>query len=112
MTGQLHVDADLRLQRGDDAFDVWSEGSLVVVNAPSLAALVRARSLTAAVDRLPVGTQSLPDDPPSVELRVRHAPVARFDPDQPGTPGIDALVGVDARVAPKGLLTAAIRAFG
>lgn len=112
MTTRLHVDAELTLTHGENIIAVWSEDDLVVVNAPSLAALRHTRSL---LDALPMGLlegERLPDVTPPVELRVRHAPVALVGPDIEGTPGVRRLFGVDAALRPRGVLVAAVRALG
>ena len=79
--GRLAVSSDLSVEVDDERVDVWShgDGSLVVVSAPSLGA---ARRLLAAPSALPVPIDSLDDGLRTagvgVEVRVRHATVARL----------------------------------
>jgi hypothetical protein len=112
VTARLHVDAELRLRHDGDTFAVWSEDDRLVVNAPSLSALRQARPLLEHVPPGALTGDRLPDEPPPVELRVRHAPVARTGPDVSPTPGTRRLVGLAAAVDPRGVLAAAIRALG
>ncbi len=99
----LSVEVDLDVQLDGKRCAVWSEGDKVVINAPSLGV---ARSLLSGVETLPVprellvdglGTASL-----TVELRVRHAPVASLgaavEPSR-----LAALAGYSADVSLRGL---------
>lgn len=109
---RLSIDAELQLRRGETTFDVWTEHDLVVCNAPSLSALRKLRSVQQALPPWLLDGGGLTDEPPPMELRVRHAPVARLGPAVDGTPGVERLTGFDASVDPRGLLAAAVRALG
>jgi hypothetical protein len=112
VTGRIQVEADLTLERGEDTFTVWTEGETVVVNAPSLSALRHADPLVTAVPTGVLDGRALPDRTPPIELRVRHATVGQVGPEVTPTPGVERLAGVPARVVPRGVLAAAIRALG
>lgn len=109
---QLSIDAELELQRGEATFDVWTEGDLVVCNAPSLSALRKLRSVQQVLPPWLLDSGGLPDEPPPMELRIRYAPVARLGSGVVGTPGVERLTGFDAAVDVRGLLAAAVRALG
>jgi hypothetical protein len=104
---RLSVDVDLDVTIEGRECAVWTEGDVVVINAPSLAA---AQSLLRGVDTLPVPvpTDELTAASLTVEVRVRHAPVARVgagaDPDWLGT-----LAGYEADVSLRGLAVAGWR---
>jgi hypothetical protein len=74
----LSVDVDLDVTVDGAECTVWSEGDLVIVNAPTLSA---ARSLLSGVEALPVAqsrlTEQLSETDLTIEIRVRYAPVAR-----------------------------------
>ena len=114
------VEATLTVRRNGTTFDVWTEDDLLVVNAPSLSALRALDSLRG----LPVpadvewtddsaGGQltTLVTDFP-VELRVRHAPVARVGGDVAPSPLARRALGRDARIDWRGVAVAAVRALG
>lgn len=112
MTGRtLTVDASLTAEQDDDRFDVWTEDGVVVCNAPSLSAL---RSLDSIRETLPIPVPpetALADLGVTVELRVRHARVARIGA------GVDQnslgrLAGVEADVSVRGVAAAAVRTLG
>lgn len=107
----LAVDASLDITIDDSQCAVWNEDDRVVVNAPTFAA---ARSLLAGVDTLPGGQdrliQELTKAALTVEIRVRHVPIARVGPDVP-TSRLADLAGYDADVSPRGVAVAAWRAL-
>jgi len=107
----LSVDADLDVTVDGNRCRVWSEADCLVVNAPSLSA---ARSLLGGLDALPVPRQLLVGElgrvDLTVEIRVRHAPVARVGSDV--TPSrVAELAGYDAEVSTRGVAVAAYRAL-
>lgn len=112
MTESLSVEADLDLTVGGHRCAVWTADDLVVVNAPSLAA---ARELLAGVDALPIPQAriagELTDVAVAVEVRVRHAPVARLGSGVDPSP-LAERAGYDAAVSPRGVLVAAWRWLG
>jgi hypothetical protein len=105
----LSVDVALDVTIEGRECAVWTEGDVVVVNAPSLAA---AQSLLRSVDALPVPIpiDDLAAASLTVEVRVRHAPVARVgagaDPDW-----LTTLAGYEADVSVRGLAEAVWRAL-
>jgi len=105
----LAVDVDLDVTIDGERCAVWSEGDRIVVDAPSLAV---ARSLLAGVDALPVPQQLLVDElgaaSLTVEVRVRHAPVASVGADVDPSP-LAELAGYDADVSLRGVAIAAWR---
>lgn len=107
----LAVDANLDVTIGEDRCAVWDEDGRLVVNAPTFAA---ARSLLDGVDAIPGGQQRLTEELSraalTVEVRVRHAPVARIGPDVRPSSLADVL-GYDAEFSPRGVATAAWRAL-
>ncbi|MFB6123388.1 MAG: hypothetical protein ABEJ78_08020 [Haloferacaceae archaeon] len=111
MTG-LDVDADLTLAADGDTFSVDGEGDTVVVDAPSLGAALRLRSVLA---RLRTVADAVPGSTPNAGLtfavRVRGVRVARAAADvSPGV--VSSLLGVaPARVRVGGVLRAAVRAY-
>jgi hypothetical protein len=112
VTGSLSVAADLDITIDGRRCSVWTEDSIVVVNAPSLSA---ARTLLAGVDALPVTQRrvagELTDAAVTVEVRVRHAPIARLGSDvEP--PSLAQLAGYEADLSPWGVLVAARRWLG
>ena len=107
----LDVEATLTVERDGTVFDVWTEDDRVVVNAPSLSALRELRSLWNAP--LPPGADGgsgIADLP--VEVRARHATVARTGAGAAGSPLLTRVAGRDARLDWRGVLAAAVRALG
>jgi len=98
----LDVVADLTVDVGDATVSVRGYGDLVVVSAPSFAAV---RALAAApgvlVDRLTTADVT-------VDLRVRGRSVARAGPGHEPGPLSRTLGVAPARVSPGGLLLAAL----
>ena len=78
----LAVDADLTLTAGEDTIRVIGRGDHLIVEVPSVRALMRMRRLLGSPAGLPVpfgavlGATGL-----RVEVRVRGRTVARFDPE-------------------------------
>jgi hypothetical protein len=122
---RLRVDADLSIQvtpagRAADALaseagesvEVWSDGSVVTVDAPSFAA---ARSLLSGLEALPVSPDRVGDELDAagltVRVRVRYATVATLGPDvRPRFRRLARLVGApEAAVSPRGVLVGALR---
>jgi hypothetical protein len=107
----LSVDVDLAVTVEGRECAVWNEDDLIVVNAPSL---WTARRLLGGVDALPLDQHRLVAELVRadlvVEVRVRHAPVARLGADVTPSRLADSL-GYDAAVAPRGLAVAAWRAL-
>jgi hypothetical protein len=105
----LSVDVDLDLTVDGQRCRVWNEDDRVVVNTPTLAA---ARSLLNGVDALPLGPDRIDSELTradlAVEVRVRHAPVARFGAGVEAS-RLAALAGYDAAVSLRGLVAAAWR---
>jgi hypothetical protein len=97
------VDADLALTIDGQECAVWSESDLLVVNVPTLTA---ARGLLSGVGTLPVPLRDLfsglEATAMTVELRLQHAPVARFgadvDPSRLAT-----IAGYDGALSLRGL---------
>lgn len=116
MTRSLRVDADLVLAHDGDRVDVWTEdgsdGSLVVVNAPSFAAVRALRRTLATLPATP-GTvgERLADVDLTVEVRVRHARVARVGAGVSGGPVATRLAGGAAAVDWSGVAAAVVRRF-
>jgi len=110
--GALSVEADLAVTVEGRRCAVWTENGLLVVNAPSLST---ARDLLEGVEALPVSQARLAgelgDADLTVEVRVRHAPVARVgsgvDPSLLGELG-----GYEAELSPRGVAVAAWRWLG
>lgn len=105
----LSVDVALDVTVDGSRCAVWNEGGLLVVNAPSLSA---ARSLAAGLVAVPLPagqlTGGLSDADLTVELRVRHTPVAQLGASV--TPSrLAAAAGYDADVSLRGLAVAAWR---
>jgi hypothetical protein len=108
----LSVEADLDVTIDGEKCRVWSEGNRVVLDAPSLAA---ARTLLSGVEALPVGqariARELTDADLAVDVRVRHATVARLGAGvEPSS--LAALAGFDADVSLWGVAVACWRALG
>lgn len=107
----LSVDVDLAVTIDGQECAVWNEGDRIVVNAPSLST---ARALLDGVDALPLEQHRLVGElvraDLAVEVRVRHAPVARLGADVTPSRVAD-LLGYDAAVLPRGLAVAAWRAL-
>jgi hypothetical protein len=107
----LSVDVDLAVTVEGRECAVWNEDDLIVVNAPSL---WTARSLLGGVDALPLDGHRLVAELVRadlvVEIRVRHAPVARLGADVTPSPFAERF-GYDAAVSPRGLGVAAWRAL-
>lgn len=109
--GPVSVDVTLAVTVDGHECSVWTEDGVVVVNVPSLSAAYTfvdsAGAAPAVVQRLGI---DLSRTDLAVEVRVRHAPVARFgagvDPSR-----LVALAGYDGVVSPRGLAAAAWRAF-
>jgi len=108
----IDLTVSLTLERDGARFDVWTEEGAVVVNAPSLSSLRSLRSLRS----VPVGSvgtdvrvRELTADIP-VEVRVRHATVARVG-DGRGSALGRRLTGVEARLDWRGVVAAAVRAL-
>jgi len=103
----LDVDADLTLAVDDETVSIRGYGDLVVVAAPSLAAvrtLARSRPLLDDLHLL----DHLHDADVTVDVRVRGRSVARVGPGVDPGP-LSRALGVDpARVSPGGLLLAAL----
>ncbi len=112
MTETLSVEANLDVTVDGRQCAVWTEDELVVVNAPSLSA---ARDLLAGVDALPVSQRQvageLTDAALTVEIRVRHAPVARLGSGVDPSP-LAELADSEAALSPRGILVAAWRWMG
>ncbi len=121
----LRVEADLTVQvdpAGEAAdsiaadagsvVDVWSDGPVVTVDAPSFRA---ARSLLSGLDALPVGPDRVGDELDAagvtVRVRVRRATVATLGPDaRPQFGRLARFVGVPgAAVELRGVAVAALR---
>ncbi|MFC4408382.1 hypothetical protein [Haloarchaeobius iranensis] len=105
----LSVDASLDVTVDGSRCAVWNESDLLVVNAPTLSA---ARSLVSGVDALPLPrrrlTGALSATDLTVEVRVRHTPVARAGAGV--TPSrLAAAAGYEADVSLRGLAVAAWR---
>lgn len=114
MTGPpVDLEVTLRVTREGTDFEVWTEDDLLVVNAPSLTSLRALESLR-DVPVGPAGDAAALADAAGlpVELRVRHAAVARVNGDGPPSALGRAVTGLDARLLPGGVLTAAVRALG
>jgi hypothetical protein len=97
------VDADLALTIDGQECAVWSESDLLVVNVPTLTA---ARRLLSGVETLPVPLQELLSGlertATTVELRLQHAPVARFGADvEPSS--LATLAGYDVTLSLRGV---------
>lgn len=111
-TDPLSVEADLDVTIDGERCTVWTEGDRLVVNTPSLAT---ARELLGGVEALPVPQPrlvgGLADRALTVEVRVRHAPVARLgagvEPSRLAT-----LAGYEADLSPRGVLAAGWRWLG
>jgi hypothetical protein len=105
----LSVDVALDVTVDGSRCAVWNETDLIVVNAPTLSA---ARSLVAGVEAVPVPrsrlTGPLSAADLTVEVRVRHTPIARVGAGV--TPSrLAAAAGYDADVSLRGLAVAAWR---
>jgi hypothetical protein len=107
----ISVDVSLAVTVDGYECSVWTEDDAVVVNVPSLSAV---RALLDSADAVPLTTSRLGSDLARadlvVELRVRHAPVARF-----GTGVVPSrladLAGYDVAVSLRGLATGVWRAL-
>lgn len=112
MTEALSVEATLDVTVEGRRCAVWTEDDLVVVNAPSLST---ARDLLSGVEALPVSparlTGELTDAAVTVEVRVRHAPVARLGSGVDPSP-LGELAGYEADLSPRGVAVAAWRWLG
>jgi len=108
----LSVEADLDVTVDGHRCRVWTDDGTVVVNAPSLSA---ARDLLAGVEALPLDQSrlagELADAALTVEVRVRHAPVARVGAGVEQSP-LAELAGYEAALSPRGVLVAAWRRLG
>jgi len=116
VTRSLRVDADLVLEHDGDRVDVWTEdggdGSIVVVNAPSLAAMRALRGTLATLPETPeTAGRRLAAVDLTVEVRVRHARVARVGGGVRGGPVATRLAGDAAAVDWSGVATAVVRRF-
>lgn len=105
----LSVDVDVALTIDGRECAVWNEGDRVVVNVPTLST---ARSVLSGVETLPLAAHRLVAELDRaglvVELRVRHATVARLGADV--TPSrLATLAGYDAAISPRGLAVAVWR---
>ncbi|MFC7133416.1 MULTISPECIES: hypothetical protein [Salinibaculum] len=107
----LSVDVDLEVTIDGRQCAVWNENDHVVVNAPTLAT---ARAVLKGVEALPLDqtrlAARLAEADLAVELRVRHAPVARLGGRV--VPSLLAdLAGYDADISLRGVAVAAWRAL-
>lgn len=107
----LSVDVDLRVTIDGRDCDVWDEGDVVVVNAPTLRT---ARALLDGADALPLPVERLAGELARadlvVEVQVRRSPVARVGAGV--TPSrLAARLGYDAHVSARGVAVAAWRAL-
>lgn len=97
------VDVDLALTIEGDDCAVWSESDLLVVNVPTLTA---ARRLLSGVETLPLPLgdllSGLETTAMTVELRLQHAPIARFGADVDPS-RLAAMAGYDATFSLRGL---------
>lgn len=105
------VEADLDVTVAGETVGVEGHGDLVVIDAPSFAAL---RALRRGVGRLPpaVAPGRAADAGVTVDLRVRGVSVARIDPDADAGRLAVALGVAPARPSLGGLLRALLRAVG
>ena len=96
------VDANLSLTIEGQECAIWSESDLLVVTVPPVTA---ARRLLPGAEQLPVGIDTLlpglETAGVTVEVRLRHAPVARFGAGVDRT-RLAALAGYDGRVSLRG----------
>ena len=107
----LSVDVALDVTVDGTRCAVWNEDGRIVVNAPTLTV---ARSLLGGVEATPLDQSQLVEwltqTTLTVELRVRHATVARLGADV--TPsGLAKRAGYDAALSVRGLGVAAWRAL-
>jgi hypothetical protein len=108
----LSVEANLDVTIEGQRCAVWTEGDRLVVNAPSLST---GRDMLAGVEAVPVPQPrlvgGLADTALTVEVRVRHAPVARLgagvEPSRLAT-----LAAHEADLSPRGVLVAGWRWLG
>jgi hypothetical protein len=111
-TDPLSVEADLDVTIEGKRCAVWTEADRLVVNAPSLSTV---RDLLAGVEAVPVPQPrlvgGLADTELTVEVRVRHAPVARLGAGvEPSR--LANLAGYEADLSPRGVLVAGWRWLG
>lgn len=103
------VDANLSLTVDGEECTVWSESDLLVVNVPTVTA---ARSLLSGVETLPVPLRELLSrleaTATTVEIRLQHAPVARFGADVAPS-RVAAVAGYDGTVSLRGLAVGVYR---
>lgn len=103
---RLAVEADLDVTVGDRGVRVAGYGDLLVVDAPSFAAL---RALRRGADALPRVPTAVADVGPTVDVRVRGVSVARIDPGTDPGP-VARLVGTaPARPSLGGVVRALLR---
>lgn len=122
---RLQVDADLSIRvspggraadeiaaDAPDTVDVWSDGGVVTVDAPSFRA---ARSLLSGLEVLPLSPARIDDELDAagltVRVRVRRATVVTLGPDvRPRFRRLSRLIGApEAAVSPRGVLVGALR---
>lgn len=113
MTGTLRIDADLALEHDGDEIGVWDEEETLVVNAPSFRA---ARRLRDAFTKLPIERfdplNRLEETGLTVDVRVRHASIARFGAGVDGGTIESRLLGRGGTVHWRGVLAAVARRLG
>ncbi len=105
----VDVDVALDVTVEGQTCAVWDEGETVVVNAPTFSA---ARALLSGAEMLPVEQSRLGTDlgraDLTVEVRIRHAPVARIGADV--TPSsLASAAGFEGSLSVRGLAVAAWR---
>jgi hypothetical protein len=103
------VEANLSLTIEGEECAVWSESDLLVVNVPTVSS---ARRLLTGVEQLPLDPRDmipgLERTGLTVELRLQHAPVARFGADvEPSS--LAAFAGFDGTLSVRGLAVGTYR---
>ena len=105
------VEADLALTIDGDECAVWSEQDALVVNVPTVSA---ARHLLSGAQQLPASLDTLLPRLEraglTVELRLQHAPVARFGADVDQS-RLAALAGYDGQFSLRGFAVGVYRRF-